>query len=219
MPVTSCNSKEWSETCPIRVPGVRLHMPCLLPSASATTSNMFGATPAGHGSEHCLGHGPWHGIFSWRQKCAKGNEEKKTGPKPVGLRHVLCQSAAMRAERHRDEKDLVGLPKMFCCFGFPFFWVLFEGILGPSVVSCCSHCSRFQDLSVSCWFQRCNFFVTVHFPSFRRTFWCWDCRKDLQQSVFLGAGTALDICTLTPSSLRFKIYLHCFEMFPLGLEK
>ena len=173
-------------------------MPCLLPSASATTSNMFGATIPGHGSEHCLGHGG-HGMESFHgvvQKCAKGNEEKKRAK--ARLRHVLCQSAAMRAEKHREtKKTLLAFRRCFAALG----------ILGPSVVSCCS---RFQDLSVSCWFQRCNFFVTVHFPSFRRTFWCWDCRKDLQQSVFLGAGTALDICTLNPSSLRFKIYLHCF---------
>ena len=180
-------------------------MPCLLPSASATTSNMFGATIPGHGSEHCLGHGS-HGMESmaWCKSVQKAMK-KKNGPKPG---FDMCFANLLQCVQRDIEtkKTLLAFRRCFAALG----------ILGPSVVSCCS---RFQDLSVSCWFQRCNFFVTVHFPSFRRTFWCWDCRKDLQQSVFLGAGTALDICTLNPSSLRFKIYLHCFEMFPLGLEK
>ena len=164
----------------------RRHPTCLVPPYPAMALSIVLAMAAM----------AWNLFMAWCKSVQKAMKKKKRAK--ARLRHVLCQSAAMRAEKHREtKKTLLAFRRCFAALG----------ILGPSVVSCCS---RFQDLSVSCWFQRCNFFVTVHFPSFRRTFWCWDCRKDLQQSVFLGAGTALDICTLNPSSLRFKIYLHCF---------
>jgi hypothetical protein len=81
---------------------------------------MFGATPAGHGSEHCLGHGG-HGMESmaWCKSVQKAMK-KKNGPKPVGLRHVLCQSA-MRAERHREtKKTLLAFRRCFAALASLF---------------------------------------------------------------------------------------------------